>query len=106
MLNILSGWRNSLSVIVGNIVKSKDEAREWSKSQTFLALGFALAACCELKIDSCPMEGFDAEAFQKELDLPDHIMPVALMAVGTRDPEDKIFPKTRFPEEDLFTMYQ
>ncbi len=29
---------------------------EWAKKQVYIAQGFALAACAELEIDSCPME--------------------------------------------------
>jgi len=29
---------------------------EWAKRQVYIAQGFALAACAELEIDSCPME--------------------------------------------------
>lgn len=75
----------------------------WSMAQTYIALGFALAACTELEIDSCPMEGFDAKRFHRALNLPSHIKPVILLAVGYRDSTDPSFPKARFPESDLFT---
>ena len=39
--------------------KTTDEILNWSARQAYLALGFALAACAELQIDSCPMEGFE-----------------------------------------------
>lgn len=103
MWNILSNWRTSLSVSVKNITRKKEDTKDWSMAQTYLALGFGLAACAELKIDSCPMEGFESLTFQKELDLPDHIVPCVLMAVGTRAIDDKVFEKTRFPESDFFT---
>lgn len=32
---------------------------EWTKKQVYIAQGFALVACAELAVDSCPMEGFD-----------------------------------------------
>jgi nitroreductase/dihydropteridine reductase len=77
--------------------------KSWSTAQAYIALGFALSACAELEVDSCPMEGFDASGFSKILRLPGHIKPVALLAVGYRDPADTIYPKVRFPESDLFT---
>jgi nitroreductase / dihydropteridine reductase len=76
----------------------------WARNQTYIALGFALAACAELSVDSCPMEGFDARAFSRILKLDSHIKPVALLAVGVRSPEDTVYPKSRFPESDLFTI--
>jgi nitroreductase len=77
--------------------------RSWSTAQTYIALGFALSACAELEVDSCPMEGFDARGFSKILKFPCHIKPVALLAIGYRDPADVVYPKARFPESDLFT---
>jgi nitroreductase len=77
---------------------------DWSSSQTYVALGFALSACSELKIDSCPMEGFNARKFSKILNLPKNIKPVVLLALGTRDENDLAlkYPKVRFSKEDLF----
>jgi nitroreductase len=77
---------------------------DWASSQAYVALGFALAACAELKVDSCPMEGFNARKFSKILDLPKNIKPVALLALGTRDENDSAlkYPKVRFSKEDLF----
>lgn len=75
----------------------------WSTAQAYIALGFALAACAEIQVDSCPMEGFHARSFQKVLRLPRHIKPVALLAVGYRDEADRVYPKARFGEADLFT---
>lgn len=75
----------------------------WSMAQTYIALGFAMAACTELEVDSCAMEGFNASSFRKVLSLPSHVKPIVLLAIGYRDPTDTIFPKTRFPENDLFT---
>lgn len=75
----------------------------WSMAQAYIALGFAIAACAELGVDSGPMEGFNARGFHKALNLPRYLKPVVLLAVGYRDPTDTIFPKVRFPESDLFT---
>jgi nitroreductase len=79
---------------------------DWASSQTYVALGFAVAAAAELQVDSCPMEGFNARKFSKILNLPGHIKPVCLLALGTRDETDPAlqYPKTRFSKEDLFTF--
>lgn len=79
---------------------------DWASSQTYIALGFAIAACAELQVDSCPMEGFNARKFSQILNLPSNIKPVALLALGTRDDNDPglKYPKVRFPESDLFTF--
>lgn len=74
----------------------------WAVRQTYIAFGFALAACAELKIDSCPMEGFDKDKFKKILNLPEYIHPQAMLAIGYRADDDKPRIKVRFSEEDLF----
>jgi len=77
-------------------------ALNWAQKQTYLALGFALAACSELKIDSCPMEGFLPKKVDKDLGLDKNTKSTVLLAVGTRKNEPKK-PKIRFNEEELFT---
>lgn len=83
-----------------------EERMNWSAKQTYIALGFALAACAELGIDSSPMEGFDPVSFHKTLDLAEYMMPVVLLAIGYRDVNDRFTPenapKARFPKTDLF----
>jgi nitroreductase len=80
--------------------------RAWAARQTYIALGFALAACAELGVDAAPMEGFSPAEFHSILGLPEYIQPVVIMAVGYRDPADPAQPsmrkKVRFPKEDLF----
>jgi nitroreductase len=77
-------------------------ALSWAAKQTYIALGFAMAAAAELEIDSCPMEGFSPSDVDTILGLPAHMKSVALLAVGYRA-EEPSFEKTRFPEGDLFT---
>jgi nitroreductase len=36
----------------------RTQMKSWADRQTYIALGFAMAACAELSVDSCPMEGF------------------------------------------------
>ncbi len=76
----------------------------WASRQAYLALGFGLAACAELEIDACPMEGFDPKSLHGVLGLPENIFPFAYMAVGYRK-EGPAHPKFRFPKEDLFKIY-
>jgi nitroreductase / dihydropteridine reductase len=93
-----------LKKTIENFVHAKDISviPHWATHQTYIALGFALAACAELNIDSCPMEGFMPDQFAQILGLPEHIKPVALLALGYRS-EEPSFPKTRFPKEELFS---
>jgi len=81
--------------------KTDLELENWAKRQVYIALGFALAAAAELKIDSCPMEGFIPEKVDQILQLPGHLKSVVIMTVGYRS-EDPKHPKFRFPKEELF----
>jgi len=82
----------------------KQMGPEWAAKQAYIALGFAMAACAELKVDSCPMEAFDLKLLRKILNLPKNLEPKVLLAVGYRSPEDvhARSPKIRFTEKDLF----
>ena len=82
--------------------RSPEELKHWADKQTYIAHGFALAACAELKIDSCPIEGFDPAAVDKILGLPENTQSVVLMPIGYRAEEPK-HGKVRFPESDLFS---
>jgi len=79
---------------------------EWAAKQTYIALGFALAACTELKVDSCPMEAADFTSIKKILNLPGNLDPKVLLPIGYRSPKDKHAKdkKIRFSEEDLFEV--
>ena len=78
-------------------------ALNWASKQAYIALGFGLAACAELGIDSCPMEGFSSEEFDKILGLPEGQKSAVVMAVGYRGEEPQ-YPKFRYPNNDLFTV--
>lgn len=90
--------------LIRGFFADKDETfvYDWARNQAYIAHGFALAACAELQIDSCPMEGFDPAAVDKILDLPSHLQSVVMLPIGYRsgDPEHA---KVRYPESDLFS---
>ena len=72
----------------------------WSQRQTYLALGNALNGSKSLGFDSCPMEGFDSEAYSKMLNLPSNLVPTALCTIGYAADTSK--SKVRFDENDVF----
>ncbi|MBO0340403.1 MAG: NAD(P)H-dependent oxidoreductase [Allomuricauda sp.] len=81
------------------------EWQNWSEKQTYLALSNLLTACAELKIDSCPMEGFEQEKFNAILGLDQKGLNAAVIApVGYRSEEDhtQFRKKVRKPKEILF----
>lgn len=76
--------------------------KAWSTAQAAIALGFAMAAAAELKIDSCPMEGFVSFKVRKVLSLSGHLKPVFLLPIGYRAGDEAVREKIRFSEKDLF----
>ena len=79
---------------------------EWAKKQVYIAQGFALAACAELQIDSCPMEGFDAAAVAIILEVPSNLDVAVMIPVGYRAVDEHPRPKFRFAKEKVFTFLQ
>lgn len=79
---------------------------EWAKKQVYIAQGFALAACAELQIDSCPMEGFDPKAVAEILSLPANLDIAVIIPIGYRAADEVVRPKVRFAKEKLFTVVE
>jgi nitroreductase len=82
-----------------------EQMEVWTSKQTYIALGTLLAAAAELKIDSCPMEGFDKAEFNKILGLNEKGLSASVIgAVGYRSQDDPyvVFKKVRKPLTELF----
>lgn len=76
--------------------------------QAYIALGSALVAAAEQKVDSTPMEGFDSAALDEVLNLPEKgLKSVIVLPLGYRD-ETKDWlvnmKKVRTPKEELITQ--
>jgi nitroreductase/dihydropteridine reductase len=89
----VKGWMNN---------QKPEIFKEWAQRQIYLALGFALAACAELEVDSCPMEGFSPEEFDRILTLPNGHYSTVALTIGTRHPTSPVLPKWRFPTDHFF----
>jgi nitroreductase len=88
-------------------LKGKEPAfiQDWTRRQAYIALGTLMATAGELKIDTCPMEGFDPEQVNTILGLPEQGLSACVIAtVGYRSEEDKTqhAAKVRLPLEELF----
>lgn len=98
----MEGYANSMKGYMG----SMDDATKahWAKSQAFIALGTILLTAASMQIDSCPMEGFQADQFAEILNLSEQkLTPVAILPIGFRSPEDRYsnMPKVRKTKEDF-----
>lgn len=96
----------------GDFMKSKliglsdEDKAQWTVKQVYLAFGNFLSAAADLKIDTCPMEGFESEEYNKILGLKEKDLNAAVIAaVGYRSQQDKTqnYPKVRKTKSELFT---
>lgn len=104
----MSGWKEEVRTSLSGFEQMvtgflPNASPEWAKKQVYIAQGFALAACAELQIDSCPMEGFDAAAVAKILEVPNNLDVAVMIPVGYRAVDEHPRPKFRFAKEKVFT---
>jgi nitroreductase len=103
--NTLAGYGDMIKTKLGE--KSLAEKTSWLKSQTYIALANLIAGCAELKIDACPMEGFQAEKFNDILNLNELGLNASVIAaIGYRHNDDPASAKKKFrkPKEELFVQ--
>ncbi|WP_020402328.1 NAD(P)H-dependent oxidoreductase [Gracilimonas tropica] len=95
----------------GSFIKEKvfelpeHETHTWMEKQVYLALNNLLVACAELKIDACPMEGFEKESYDDILNLRELGLKSTVIApVGYRSSEDEsqYWGKVRKSTKELF----
>ena len=85
--DIINPFRNFLKDVIAS--KSHNDLISWAKNQAYLALGNLLTVCANEQIDSCPMEGFIPEKYDKVLDLPSkNLASVLVLPVGFRAEDD------------------
>jgi len=79
---------------------------EHAARNAYIAIGFAMLAAAQIKVDSTPMEGFDPEAVDEIMGLKEQgLKSICFLALGTRDAaNDWLLPmaKVRKPKETLF----
>lgn len=94
--------------LIKNIVEEpKDEQKSWAQKQAYLALGNFLSAAAALKIDTCPMEGFDAQKIDEVLGITGTNLSTAVIAsAGYRSKDDALqhAKKVRKEKEELFHL--
>jgi len=103
-LEALTDYRGA---IAGSMLgRPKEMQANWADRQVYLAMGTALAAAAELKIDTTPMEGFVPAKLDELLGLEARgLHSVLMLAIGERD-EAKDYmvnaAKVRTPSNELF----
>lgn len=100
----ITGAESMRGLLTGFLQNIPDKAA-WAARQAYIALGFGLAAAAELKLASCPMEGFMPAEVAKILGLPETLQPIVYLAVGQKAVQESGIPRFRFSEEDLIVDY-
>tara|TARA_R110000764_G_scaffold3774_1_gene15549 strand:- start:1885 stop:2517 length:633 start_codon:yes stop_codon:yes gene_type:complete len=78
----------------------------WTSNQAYIVLGNLMTVASEMKIDTCPMEGFDKAKYNEILGLTDKDLNAAVvLAVGYRSADDTTqhYPKVRYSKEQIIT---
>ncbi len=109
MVEIRGGTADALAaykgMMMGSLVQAPPEfIVDWSKKQTYIALGQFMGAAAALGIDTCPMEGFVASKFDEILGLNNTDYTTAVLCpAGYRSADDKYatLPKVRYKAEDV-----
>ena len=102
-LEALAGYQGMITGTINGMNEVQQQA--WSAKQAYIALGTALIAAAEQKVDACPMEGFDAVKFDEILGLEAKgLKSVVILPIGFRSPEDATanYKKVRKATSDMF----
>lgn len=93
---ILSPFKDSL---VGDFEnRPEEEIKAWATNQAYLALGTLLTVCAVEGVDSCPIEGFEPESYDRILELNKlNLHSVLVLPIGYRAKDDMFseFKKVR-----------
>ena len=99
---IIGKFREELKGIYKNY--SEEEIEISAVQQTYIILGNLMTVCAIEKIDSCPMEGFNAEKIDEILQLKEkNLKSVLLLPIGFRATDDVMskHKKVRKPIKDI-----
>mgnify|MGYP000158397634 CR=1 FL=1 len=99
----LSGMRDA---IAGTVLQfPQDQKLNWAKKQAYIGLGNLLASAARLRVDACPMEGFDNKQYDEILNLEAKNLTSAVIAtIGYRSEDDSLqnAKKVRKSNEEFF----
>ena len=101
----LSGYMEFIQSALS--ARTPEQIDNWTAKQTYIGLANLMSAAAELKIDTCPMEGFDAAKYEEILGLSEKGLAAAVVCpIGYRSEKDDTqnAPKVRKSVEDLFEV--
>ena len=100
----VADYANTIKSTIGQL--SQEQKAIWTAKQAYIVVGNLLSAAAQLRIDACPMEGFQSEEYNKILDLNSKNLNAAVVVtLGYRSEEDgtQHYKKVRKSENLLFT---
>lgn len=104
-VEMLDGYKGMILGTVGALPAEQQQI--WAAKQAYIALGTALVAAAEQKVDACPMEGFDKAQFDEILGLAAKgLKSVVMLPLGFRAAEDASagYKKVRKASVDMFQL--
>jgi len=100
----LKGFSDYINGFLGTL--TEEQKNIWAAKQAYIALSNLINSAAQLKIDTTPMEGFDADKINSILKLNEKGLSASVMAaIGYRHAEDanQHLKKVRKPNNQLFT---
>lgn len=71
------------------LLNGTDHLIQWLQKQAYIALGFVMLSAAEMRIDTCPIEGMEADKYDQILWLSSEgYRTSVVLAVGYRSPDD------------------
>lgn len=107
--NLESGSLDGLKdmIITHFSAQTPEQHALWSDKQAYIGLGTALIAAAAVKVDSTPMEGFDAKRFDEMLGLSEKGLHASvILSLGYRDAANDYLasmPKVRLSIDEFST---
>jgi nitroreductase len=89
--------------------KNETQKQEWAHQQAYIALGNFLTCAALMKIDTCPMSGYDTTKYDSILELDTKGLTAAIICpIGYRSKDDILSSaqKVRFDFEELVIFKQ
>lgn len=88
--------------------RTQEQNKHWAEKQTYIALGTALIAAANVRVDATPMEGFDADLFDELLGLKEKgLHSTVILSLGYRDAANDFLAnakKVRIPLSEMITQ--
>lgn len=87
--------------------RSAEDILAWNKRQTYIALGLMLETAALMGVDTCPMEGFDPQAYDDILGLSESgYTATVVLPLGKRHTTDSYatLEKVRKPKEEVIQI--